>query len=70
MDQKLLTIPEFCEVTSLGRTYVYKLLKLGELKAVKIGRRTFIRREDAQTWISSLSFYPTTFTEKEKNYAK
>ena len=35
--QKLLTISETCEATSLSRTTIYRLLKRGELPALKIG---------------------------------
>ena len=35
--QKLLTILETCEATSLSRTTIYRLLKRGELPALKIG---------------------------------
>jgi excisionase family DNA binding protein len=58
MSKELLTITEFCEASNLGRTRVYELLQSGELKAVKIGRRTFIRREDMQAWLAGLSTYP------------
>lgn len=63
MIKELLTIGDFCEVTNLGRTYVYELLKRGEVRAIKIGRRTFIRREDAQTWIAGLAEYPASLKE-------
>lgn len=66
MTKELMTIGDFCEATNLGRTHVYQLLKRGEVKAIKIGRRTFIRREDVQTWISGLSMYPATFTPEGK----
>lgn len=70
MTKELLTIGDFCEATSLGRTHVYELLKRGEVKAIKIGRRTFIRREDVQKWISSLTSYPIKPVQKEANHAE
>lgn len=36
------SINEACHVSSLGRTYVYLLIKQGKLKTLKIGRRTLI----------------------------
>lgn len=65
--KELLTIGDFCEATSLGRTHVYELLKRGEVKAIKIGRRTFIRREDMHNWLKTLDLYSATLTRREKN---
>ena len=61
---ELLTINDFAKVTNLGRTRIYELLKRGEVKAVKIGRRTLIRREDADAWIASLVNYPAISSAK------
>lgn len=58
MTKELFTIGDFAAMTNLGRTRIYELLKRGEVKAVKIGRRTLIRREDAEAWISNLAAYP------------
>lgn len=58
MTKELLTIGDFAVMSNLGRTRIYELLKRGEVKAVKIGRRTFIRREDAEAWMSNLAAYP------------
>lgn len=60
MIKELLSISDFCEATNLGRTHVYELLKRGEVRAIKIGRRTFIRREDTQAWIAGLVEYPVS----------
>lgn len=63
MDKELLTIPEVCEATGLGRTYIYYLLKEGALKAIKIGRRTLIRQRDMDMWTSTLSSYSAAHKE-------
>lgn len=65
---ELLTINDFAKVTNLGRTRIYELLKRGEVKAVKIGRRTLIRREDADAWIASLTSYPAISSAKEGSH--
>lgn len=48
------SINEFCEAVSIGRNKTYIEIKEGRLKTVKIGRRTVIRREDAEAWLNSL----------------
>ena len=57
MTKDLITITEFCEATGLGRTNVYAMLKKGNLAAVKVGRRTLLRREDVDAWKSELKPY-------------
>ncbi|HOO49701.1 MAG TPA: helix-turn-helix domain-containing protein [Alphaproteobacteria bacterium] len=57
MTKELLTIPEFCEAVSCGRTHAYKLISTAQLPAVKQGKRTLIRREDMLAWIKSLRPY-------------
>jgi excisionase family DNA binding protein len=44
----------FCREYNLGTTKLYELLKDGELKARKCGRRTLIAREEAERWFASL----------------
>lgn len=36
------TIPEACEVTSLGRTKLYELIGKGQLDTITIGRRRLV----------------------------
>ena len=54
---KLLTINEFCADKKCSRTKFYDELKSGRLKAVKLGRATRIRQEDADAWDKSLTPY-------------
>ncbi len=48
------SINEFCEAVSIGRNKTYLEIKEGRLKTVKIGRRTVIRRDDAEAWLNSM----------------
>lgn len=42
MQHSLIPISKFCELTSLGRTTAFKLLRDGALSKVKVGGRTLI----------------------------
>lgn len=54
----LLTRDEFeREYGGPKKTKFYELLNADVLKAVKVGRRTFIRREDAEAWVKGLPSY-------------
>jgi excisionase family DNA binding protein len=43
MDRLMVSVAEACEMLSLGRTTIYKLIGDGRLIVVKVGRRTLIR---------------------------
>lgn len=56
-DKLLLSIRQFGEVSGVGRTKIYALLKDGQLAGVKIGRRTYIKAVDAEAWLARLPAY-------------
>jgi excisionase family DNA binding protein len=49
-----LTINQFCEKYSVGRTKTYELIKARDLRAVKIGSGTRILKSDAERWAMAL----------------
>lgn len=49
----LLSIPEVCETTRLGRRKIWELTNCGELPIVRVGRRVLIPRADLERWIES-----------------
>ena len=52
--ERAISIEEFCRRYSLGRTKVYEEIKLGRLRARKVGRRTIVTQDDAETWLRHL----------------
>jgi excisionase family DNA binding protein len=48
------TISSFCAATGLGRSRVYELLAIGDLKAIRCGRRTLIPCDEARRFIDAL----------------
>jgi excisionase family DNA binding protein len=54
MSHTLLSIHYFCEEYTVSRSLTYRLIALGQLKAVKIGKLTRIRLEDAEAWAANL----------------
>ena len=57
MIPELLSIEDFCKLTRMGKTRAYQLIADGEIKAVKNGKLTRIKREAMRDWISSLPEY-------------
>lgn len=48
------TLKEFMALAGVGRSFVYEAIADGHLKAVKAGRKTLIRDEDARAWLGAL----------------
>lgn len=53
-DRAMMTINEFTDWGCVSRTRTYELIRTGELKAVKAGRRTLIRADAAKAWLDAL----------------
>lgn len=45
------SIADACQLSSLGKTYVYKLIREGKLTARKIGNRTLVTAESLRRLI-------------------
>jgi hypothetical protein len=54
MQKRLTSRRDFCAEYGIGFTTFHKLLNQGQLRAVKIGRRTFVEAGDAESFISTL----------------
>jgi len=52
--KELMTLCDFIERFSVSRSTVYRELAAGRLRFVKVGRRTYISRKDAETWLQAL----------------
>jgi excisionase family DNA binding protein len=66
MDQLLLTIPQCCRLTALGRTKFYELVSTGEIPVRKVGKRTLVAAADLKRWaerLPAIAVKPTDGTE-------
>ena len=55
---KAYTVPEFCRVFGLGKTYTHNLISSGVLKKRYAGRRLLITADSAASWFDSLPDQP------------
>jgi excisionase family DNA binding protein len=49
-----LTIREFCRWSGIGATKTFSEIREGRLRAVKFGKRTLVRLDDARRWLDAL----------------
>jgi excisionase family DNA binding protein len=57
--QEAYSIEEFRTAFSIGRSVVYDEIRAGRLRALKVGARTLITRDDAIAWLRNLPARPT-----------
>lgn len=50
--QRLIAIPAVTSIISLRRTAIYELIKAGELRPVKIGRKTLFAESEIFAWVN------------------
>lgn len=50
----MMSIKDAFREARIGRTKIYAEIGAGRLRAVKLGRRTLIRRSDFEAWIAAL----------------
>ncbi len=48
----MLSLPEVCKETRLGRRKVWELTNSGELPIVRVGRRVLVPRAGLEAWIA------------------
>ncbi|RWL45279.1 MAG: DNA-binding protein [Mesorhizobium sp.] len=48
------TVDGFCAAYGVGRSLLYEEIRAGRISVRKAGRRTLIRKEDAQAWLDAL----------------
>ena len=56
---ELLSIPEVCQELGMGKSWVYRKLKSGEIPSVKLGRNIKVRRGDLEGYLETQRYQPT-----------
>ena len=57
MNNEVLTIDNACLALLCGRTHLYKLINNGDIKALKMGKKTLVTRSSINEFIASLEPY-------------
>jgi excisionase family DNA binding protein len=54
VERRFLSVEECIEITGLGRTLVWQLIRSGEIKALRVGRRVVVPVTALDAWERSL----------------
>ncbi|OYU16443.1 MAG: helix-turn-helix domain-containing protein [Alphaproteobacteria bacterium PA4] len=49
------TVKDTCSMLSMSRTTFYAIVKAGEIRAVKLGNRTLVHKDEIERFIGSLA---------------
>ena len=55
----LLSIPEVCQELGMGKSWVYRRLKSGEIPSIKLGHNIKVKREDLHQYLESQHYEPS-----------
>ena len=45
------SVNEFCKTWGIGRTLFYKLTRAGEIRVIRLGRRTLVPTQQGEEWL-------------------
>ena len=54
----LLSIPEVCQELGMGKSWVYRRIRSGEIPSVKLGHNIKVRREDLERYLEAQRHRP------------
>lgn len=52
--KELMDVDTFLSIYGIGRSMYFNHVKKGLLKVTKLGRRTFVKRTDADIWLKKI----------------
>ena len=55
----LLAIPDICQELGMGKSWVYRRLRSGEIPSVKLGRSIKVKREDLEEYLEKHRYQPS-----------
>jgi excisionase family DNA binding protein len=62
---KLLSIPQLCQELGMGKSWIYRRLRSGEIPSIRLGRTIKVRRDELEEYLQS-HHYPAPHAAKEE----
>ncbi len=56
---ELLSVLEVCQALGMGKSWVHRRIRSGEIPSVRFGRKIKVKREDLQEYLESHRYQPT-----------
>ena len=53
VNTRLIDLPELTKLTTLRKTKLYELINSGELRPIKLGRKTVFSEQEVNQWIET-----------------
>ncbi len=57
-ESDILSIPELCQELGMGKSWVYRKIKSGEIPSIKLGDRIKVKRSDLEEYLESNRYHP------------
>jgi excisionase family DNA binding protein len=55
---QLLSIPQLCQELGMGKSWIYRRLRSGEIPSVRLGRSIKVRRDELEQYLESHHYPP------------
>jgi excisionase family DNA binding protein len=62
---KLLSIPQLCQELGMGKSWIYRRLRSGEIPSIRLGRTIKVRRDELEEYLQS-HHYPAPQAAQEE----
>ena len=59
-DFELLSIPDVCQELGMGKSWVYRRLKSGEIPSIKLGHNIKVKRQDLEQYLERQRYQPSS----------
>jgi excisionase family DNA binding protein len=63
---QLLSIPQLCQELGMGKSWLYRRLRSGEIPSIRLGRSIKVRRDELEQYLES-HHYPAYQAAQEEN---
>jgi excisionase family DNA binding protein len=63
---QLLFIPQLCQELGMGKSWIYRRLRSGEIPSIRLGRAIKVRRDELEGYLHS-HHYPAREVAQEEN---
>jgi excisionase family DNA binding protein len=64
---QLLSIPQVCQELGMGKSWIYRRLRSGEIPSVRLGRTIKVRRDELEEYLERHHYPPIEVAQEENS---